>query len=143
MVLVSVIIPTYNRAHVLSRAVDSVLAQTFLDWELLIIDDGSTDNTQKIIKSKYIHHNQIHYYYQANQGVSSARNTGIHHAKGLWIALLDSDDKWLPNKLTEQLSFIQRNPNYKLCHTDEIWIRHGIQVNPMKKHEKKRWKNIL
>ena len=130
---ISVIIPTFNRGHTLSRAIDSVLGQTLAADEILIVDDGSDDNTRELITDRYP---QCSYLYQENQGVSSARNLGIRQAQGEWIALLDSDDAWLPDKLQRQLELLQDNPEYRLCHTEEIWMRDGVRVNAMKKHRK-------
>ena len=132
----SVIIPTYNRAHVLPRALDSVLTQTLngesLPFDVSVVDDGSTDNTAELIQAFYP---QVHYVYQRNKGVSAARNTGLHHAKGDLIALLDSDDEWLPNKLARQYELMQKTA-LDVCHTQEIWIRNGVRVNQMNKHQK-------
>ena len=130
---ISVIIPTYNRAHTLRRALDSVLAQTRPADEILVIDDGSTDTSRELLAQ---HYPQVRYLYQDNAGVSAARNLGIKHASGDWLALLDSDDEWLPEKLARQSAAIDAQPNYQLCHCDEIWIRNGRRVNPMKKHAK-------
>ncbi len=131
---VSIIIPTFNRLPMLKEAVDSVLAQDFEDFELIIVDDGSTDGTaDKMIKYggrvKLLRHND-------NRGVSAARNSGITHAKGKYIGFLDSDDLWVKGKLEIQVSFLDENPHYPLCYTDEIWIRKGKRVNPMLKHTK-------
>jgi glycosyltransferase involved in cell wall biosynthesis len=93
----SVIIPTFNRAEFLSKAVESILAQTFPDWELIIVDDGSTDNTSDVIDS--FNDQRIRYIYQQNAERSTARNNGIIHAKGKYICFLDSDDYYLPNHL--------------------------------------------
>jgi len=131
---VSVIIPTYNRAHVLKSAVDSVLAQTFQDFELLIIDDGSTDNTREFVATTY--GDRVRYVYQENRGVSCARNLGIRRSSGEFIALLDSDDAWMPEKLERQIEAMALHPDISLCHTEEIWIRNGVRVNPKKKHRK-------
>lgn len=130
---VSVIIPTYNRAELLKEAVDSVLAQTFRDFELLVVDDGSTDHTRELLKGCGDH---ITYLFQENQGVSSARNLGIRSSKGAYVALLDSDDLWLPQKLEQQVAIMDQQPDLQLCHTEEIWIRRGVRVNPRKKHQK-------
>ena len=130
---ISVIIPSYNRAHTLRRALDSVLAQTRPADEIIVIDDGSTDNTRELIQQDYP---QITYLYQDNAGVSAARNRGIEITTGGWVALLDSDDEWLPEKLAKQAAAIRDNPDYQLCHCDEIWIRNGKRVNAMKKHSK-------
>jgi glycosyltransferase involved in cell wall biosynthesis len=133
---VSVIIPTFNRAQVLARALDSILAQNNLDTkitlDIIVVDDGSTDNTAEFIKHAYP---QVRYYYQENRGVSAARNLGIENANSEWIALLDSDDEWLPHKLTSQFDTLKRS-GLKVCHTEEIWVRNGVRVNQMNKHKK-------
>jgi len=102
-----VIIPTYNRDQSVTLAIDSVLAQTFTDYEIIVVDDGSTDNTKGVL-DPYIA--KIQYIYKENKGVSAARNTGIRAAKGEWIAFLDSDDEWLPCKLEFQIKDIQQFP---------------------------------
>ncbi|MEW8028958.1 MAG: glycosyltransferase family A protein [Candidatus Thiodiazotropha sp.] len=130
---VSVIIPTYNRAHTLSRAIDSVLSQTHPPQEIIVVDDGSDDDTARLMAVRY---GQCGYLYQSNQGVSSARNLGIEKARGEWIALLDSDDRWLPDKLQLQLEALTASPQYRLCHSNELWIRKGVRVNQMRKHAK-------
>ena len=130
---ISVIIPVYNRCTLINRAIKSVMEQTITPDEIIVIDDGSTDGTDKIIKNK---HPDIILLKQKNRGVSCARNNGIKNAKGPWVALLDSDDEWLPEKLEKQLLALQHNSNNKICHTDEIWVRNGVRVNPMKKHRK-------
>lgn len=131
---VSVIIPTFNRAIMLKNAIDSVLAQEFDDFELIVIDDGSTDNTPEIIRS---YGTGIKSIQTGNKGVSAARNRGIETASGDLIAFLDSDDLWLPGKLAAQVEFFKTNPEALICQTEEIWIRNRIRVNPMKKHKKK------
>ncbi len=142
MSLISVIIPTYNRSAVLPRAINSVLAQKGTEFELIIVDDGSTDDMQKILVPSTTHHDSrgpwpmARIFHQENRGPSAARNLGIKHAKGEWIAFLDSDDEWKPGKLTAQLKFFEKNPDYLICQTEEIWIRNGQRVNPMKKHKK-------
>ena len=133
MPTVSVIIPTYNRADFLKEAIESVLAQTFRDVELLVIDDGSTDRTRDVLDGYGACLRPI---FQANCGVSSARNAGIRAAQGRYIALLDSDDLWLPKKLAAQIAVMEAQPHIPLCHTEEIWIRRGVRVNQMKKHQK-------
>ena len=130
---ISVIIPTYNRAYCLSRAIDSVLAQSHPVEKICVIDDGSTDDTQQLLQSNYP---QIHYIRQENKGVSAARNKGIRKIKSQWIAFLDSDDEWLPQKIEKQLFELTRQPMYKLIHCDEVWIRNGVRVNAMNKHKK-------
>ncbi len=130
---VSVIVPTFNRQVLLDRALRSVVAQTLQPQEIIVVDDGSTDDTQAMLHTKYPH---INYYFVDNQGVSAARNKGISVASSPWIAFLDSDDEWLPEKLHKQYTALQQNPGYLLCHTEEIWIRRGKRVNPMNKHQK-------
>ena len=130
---ISVIIPVYNRCILIDRAIKSVLGQTLPPDEIIVIDDGSTDGTDKIIKNN---HPDIILLKQKNRGVSCARNNGIKNAKGTWVTLLDSDDEWLPEKLEKQLLALQDNSSNKICHTDEIWVRNGVRVNPMKKHRK-------
>jgi glycosyltransferase involved in cell wall biosynthesis len=130
---ISVIITTYNRKDTIERALNSVLKQTHPADEIILIDDGSTDQTYQLIREKYP---KIKYIWQTNKGISQARNTGISVSSGQWIAFLDSDDEWLPSKLNSQIKALKEYPDYKLCHTNEIWIRHGKRVNPMKKHEK-------
>lgn len=85
---------------------------------------------------KYSHHPQIHLLRQENRGVSAARNLGIKHSKAEWVAFLDSDDEWLPQKLEKQLAFIAQNPECRFVHSNEIWIRHGVRVNAPKKFDK-------
>ena len=130
---ISVIIPTYNRRHTLERAIDSVLSQTFKPFEIIIVDDGSKDGTKEWLLQNYP---SVQYIHQPNNGVSSARNKGIQISQGSWIALLDSDDEWMPEKLEYQSRFIEVNRNSSFCHTNEIWIRNGVRVNQMKKHKK-------
>ena len=134
---VSVIVPTFNRADVLGRAIESVLQQSLPAMEIIIVDDGSVDNTQRVVaalqRSAAI---PISTLYQKNSGVSAARNSGIRHANGDWIALLDSDDAWLPDKLKTQENLIEQHQGFRLCHTQENWIRNGVRVNQMKKHAK-------
>ena len=130
---VSVIVPTFNRQPLLERALQSVLGQSVQPQEIIVIDDGSTDGTADWLQTRYP---QIRYHYQSNQGVSKARNTGISLANNPWIALLDSDDQWLESKLALQWERLNANPGYWLCHTEEIWMRHGKRVNAMNKHKK-------
>lgn len=130
---ISVVIPTYNRSVLLERALDSVLAQTLPADEIIVVDDGSTDNTVSMLKSRYPGVNLIT---QDNQGVSAARNAGIEAARHDWIALLDSDDVWHQNKLEKQLQGLNNSPEYLICHCDETWIRNGFRVNQMNKHKK-------
>ncbi len=134
MLKISVIIPSYNRANLLERAVESVLAQTQCADEIIVVDDGSTDNTQALIKT---HYPQINYLYQFNKGVSAARNAGIKAASNDWICLLDSDDSWQADKLEKQTRALLENPAYLICHTNETWYRNGAVLKQGKKHAKR------
>lgn len=130
---VSVIIPTFNRQEVIERALRSVYAQNRPADEVIVVDDGSSDGTETIITEGFP---EVTYLYQENRGVSAARNRGILEAKGEWIAFLDSDDEWLPGKLERQLQQLSEQPDLRICHTEEIWIRNGTRVNQMDKHAK-------
>jgi glycosyltransferase involved in cell wall biosynthesis len=129
---ISVVIPTYNRYKVLQRALTSVFAQTHKPKEVIIIDDGSTDETSQITKL----FPEAKYYYQKNSGVSSARNSGIKKAKYEWIAFLDSDDEWHRDKLQEHLEFHLQNLKLYMSYTDEKWIREGREIKLPKKYRK-------
>ncbi len=128
---VSVVIPTYNRAQALKAALSSVYAQSHQPHEVIVVDDGSTDDTAQVVST----FERVHYIYQDNQGVSAARNRGIEACTGAYIAFLDSDDTWLPTKLDVQLQALEET-GLRLCHTEEIWIRNGVRVNQKKKHKK-------
>ena len=132
MPTVSVIIPTYNRAWAIREALDSILAQDYRDFEIVVVDDGSTDNTQQILES----YPQVCVVRQDHLGVSAARNAGIARAAGPLIAFLDSDDWWLPGKLSVQVGFFHTNPDALICQTEEIWIKNGVRINPKKRHKK-------
>jgi glycosyltransferase involved in cell wall biosynthesis len=131
--MISVIIPTYNRADRVQEAISSVLAQTFRDFELLVVDDGSSDHTSVLLEG---YGDRIRVIRQANQGVSAARNRGIQASTGQWIAFLDSDDSWFPGKLQAQISYAQQHPEFMIGQTEEIWIRNGVRVNPKQRHRK-------
>ena len=131
--LVSVIIPTYNRWPMLGEAVDSVLAQTAAGHELIVVDDGSTDETPLRLRD---YGARLTVLTQSRRGVAAARNAGVRHASGRYLAFLDSDDLWHPSKLERQLDFMEGNPRAEICQTDEIWIRNGVRVNPRHKHRK-------
>lgn len=133
MARVSVIIPTYNRGAFLEETVSSVLAQTFTDWELLVVDDGSTDDTESVLAP---YADALRYIRIPHSGVSAARNVGLQETQGEWVAFLDSDDLWLPKKLERQIRALQRSPEIPLSYTDEIWIRNGRRVNPRARHQK-------
>ena len=111
---VSVIVPTFNRAKIVPKAIDSVIQQTYRDYEIIVIDDGSTDNTKTVLR-KY--DDKIVYRYKENGGISSARSSGIEIAKGNYIALLDSDDFWLKNKLEKQMTCFKENASYGMVAT--------------------------
>ena len=130
---ISVIITTFNRKQYLKRSIESVINQSHPANEIIIIDDGSTDGTEKYISSYF---SDLKYIWQENKGISRARNQGILESNSKWIAFLDADDEWLPQKLENQIAAMESGPTYKVCHTNEIWIRNGRRVNPMKKHQK-------
>jgi glycosyltransferase involved in cell wall biosynthesis len=130
---ISVIIPTYNRCWILKEAIDSVLSQEYTDFEIIVVDDGSNDATAALLSA---YGDQITTIYQGNSGVSAARNAGILMAKGKYVAFLDSDDMWLPEKLSCQVDFFQSHAEAVICQTDEIWIRNGVRVNPKNRHKK-------
>lgn len=119
---VSVIVPTYNRAYCLGNAIDSALRQTHADVELIVVDDGSTDDTQTLIKSRYGAEPRVVYHYQANRGISGARNAGLDLATGDFVALLDSDDAWSPWKLEVQLACMRAHPEVGMTWTDMVAI---------------------
>lgn len=130
---ISVVIPTYNRAYCLGETIDSVLAQTYRDYELIVVDDGSTDDTESLVKAmpgiKYLR-------IAENSGVSMARNLGIGNARGNYICFLDSDDLWIKKKLEQQASVMEAEPALTACYTDEIWVRNGVRVNSGNRHKK-------
>jgi glycosyltransferase involved in cell wall biosynthesis len=130
---VSVIIPTFNRWPLVGAAIESVLAQTYSDFELIVVDDGSTDGTGAELAR---FGSRLRLLTQPNRGVSAARNLAVRHARGSYLAFLDSDDLWLPSKLAIQTAFMKQNPSVKICQTEEIWIRNGVRVNPKAKHRK-------
>jgi len=130
---VSIVIPAYNRAWCLAETLDSVLHQSFSDFEVIVVDDGSTDATLAVLKQ----YPQVRSHrWEANQGVSAARNQGIRLARGELICFLDSDDRWLRHKLQTQVDWMREHPEAVACYTDEIWIRNGVRVNPRNKHRK-------
>ena len=136
--MVDVVIPSYNRKELLKRAIRSVQNQTFKDWKLWVVDDGSSDGSfdelSKIFSSSDFPIQFISL--KTNQGVSFARNRGIEQGRGEWVALLDSDDEWLPEKLEKQLQFSQENPEVPLIHCNEIWLKKGKPFAQKKKHTK-------
>lgn len=137
---ISVILPTYNRVSTLPRAISSILAQSFQDWDLWLIDDGSTDTTAAWLAENTDLQKlgtRFHYRRTENRGVSAARNVAIHASDSQWLAFLDSDDEWLPHKLARQIELSEQQKDAPLIHGEEIWIRNGVRVNPMKKHQKR------
>ncbi|MBL4622578.1 MAG: glycosyltransferase family 2 protein [Immundisolibacteraceae bacterium] len=130
---VTVVIPTFNRRELLLRALASVYQQSLQPTQVIVVDDGSTDGTGMAVKN---HYPQVEYLWQPNRGVSSARNSGIGIARHPWIALLDNDDEWLPDKLETQFARLHRDPHLQVCHCEEIWIRNGRRVNQGKRHAK-------
>ncbi|MBD2387134.1 glycosyltransferase family 2 protein [Cylindrospermum sp. FACHB-282] len=121
MPTVSVIIPTYQRGHIVSQAINSVLAQTYSDYEIIVINDGSQDNTSQVL-AQFSDHHRITAIHQANQGLSAARNAGIRSAKGKYIAFLDDDDLWEPQKLEKQISVLEANPGIGLIYSDSLFF---------------------
>lgn len=133
--LISVIIPVYNRKHLLFRALQSVLHQSFTDFEIILVDDCSTDglSEREVIDCD----KRISYYKEPfRSGVSKSRNDGVRMSKGKWIAFIDSDDEWLKSKLLRQIQWTTNNPDFEIVQTKEIWIRGGKRVNAPKTHEK-------
>lgn len=131
MPLISVIIPVFNRTLPLEKAILSVQNQTFQDFEIIVVDDHSTDDIFSICKklgTKYIK--------TTGKGVSAARNSGIKYSSCSLIAFLDSDDEWLPNKLEQQLNYLFQYPNCNIVHSNELWIRNGTPVKQRQKHQK-------
>ena len=132
---VSVIIPTHNRRGLVTEAVKSVLEQDFADFELVMVDDGSTDGTADDFAD--LRDGRLMVLRQENRGVSAARNAGVAVSSGALVAFLDSDDIWLPGKLSAQVRFFDSNPKISICQTEELWVRNGRRVNPRKKHAKR------
>lgn len=130
---ISVVIPSYNRRHTLERALQSVFLQSSKVDEVILVDDGSTDASAELVEHKFP---EVKILRQANLGVSAARNRGIEAAQFEWIALLDSDDSWHTHKIEKIRAARRQHPDIVLFHSDEIWIRNGVRVNPMHKHRK-------
>ena len=131
---ISIVIPTFNRIGSLPRALDSALNQTYQPSEIIVVDNGSSDGTTKLLRERYP---SIRLLIEKKLGVSAARNKGIKHSKFQWIALLDSDDAWDTTKLEKQKNALASSlDHFRLVHTDEIWIRNGNKFNQMKKHQK-------
>jgi glycosyltransferase involved in cell wall biosynthesis len=133
MPLVSVIIPTHNRCEPVREAIASALAQRTVDAEVIVVDDGSADGTAAMLETFGSRIRRLH---QPAGGVSAARNSGARLAAGEWLAFLDSDDLWRPDKLRRQLAFHAGAPALRASQTGEIWIRNGVRVNPCRHHRK-------
>jgi glycosyltransferase involved in cell wall biosynthesis len=131
--MVSVVIPTYNRRSTLCEAIESVLCQSYRDFELIVVDDGSEDGTAERLKE---YESGVRLFSQPRRGVAAARNAGVKNSTGKYLAFLDSDDLWKPKKLEYQVGFMESHPEAKICQTEEIWIRRGVRVNPKEKHRK-------
>ena len=127
---VSVVIPTYNRSHLLQLTLQSVEEQTFKDLEIIVVDDGSKDNSREVIRQLQKHDNRIVYIYQVNQGASAARNTGIRNSHGKYIAFLDSDDLWKPAKIEKQLIAFNANKDVDVVYVNYINV--DINGNTLK-----------
>ena len=133
--MISVVIPTFNRAGFLEQAIGSVLGQSLACGEILVVDDGSVDATSEVVrKISESAEVPVRYLYQENKGASAARNKGIAEARHDLLCFLDSDDRWAPRKLELQLEAMERQPQYLISHTKEIWYRQGMRVNQKKKH---------
>jgi GT2 family glycosyltransferase len=130
---VSVVIPSFNRWPLVAEAINSVLAQSYRDFEVIVVDDGSTDATASQLAKLA---SWLKVFVTERRGVSAARNLGVSQACGQYIAFLDSDDLWLRRKLERQTRFMEEHPEFHICQTDEIWIRNGVRVNPRAIHRK-------
>ena len=130
---VSVVIPTYNRAGFVREAIASVLQQDHPEVELIVVDDGSLDDTPAVVRGFGA---AVRYLWQENRGVSAARNRGAAVSTGDLIAFLDSDDLWMPGKVSAQVGYFEAHPEAQACHTDEVWIRRGVRVNERRIHRK-------
>jgi glycosyltransferase involved in cell wall biosynthesis len=125
--MVSVVIPTYNSGAFLREAIQSVLSQTYVDFEVVVVDDGSTDNTESVVHS---FGDQVRYVKQQNQGAGAARNQGIKRSQGEYVAFLDADDLWLPGKLREQIPLLDRDPELGLVYSDWAVVPEQGEVQP-------------
>lgn len=128
---ISVVIPTFNRQKWVGAAIESVLSQSFKPAEVIVVDDGSSDDTEALVRNY-----PVEYVRQANRGPSAARNHGVKLSTGNWLAFLDSDDQWLPSKLEQQIMGLEQQREVSLVYTGERWIRNGKRVNPCKHHQK-------
>lgn len=133
--LVSVIIPAYNAEKFVLATIQSVQAQTYTNWEMIIVDDGSTDQTASIIQKECDKDNRIHYYYQTNGRQGKARNLAIKHSKGEYLAFIDADDLWHPEKLEKQIKVIKDNSQVDLVYTNGISFIDAIDNIIHRHHE--------
>jgi len=132
ILLVSVIIPTFNRASFLGEALDSVFSQTYRPLEVIVVDEASEDETPRLVSRYPV----IYVRKGRREGPAAARNRGLGLARGELIAFLDSDDLWLPEKVARQVAFFRENPQAVAVQTEEIWIKGGRRVQPQRKHRK-------
>jgi glycosyltransferase involved in cell wall biosynthesis len=132
--LTTVVIPTHDRHVMVREAIGSALAQQSAEFEIIVVDDGSTDDTAAALASEL--GSRIHLIRTENRGVAAARNLGVAAGRGELIAFLDSDDLWLPGKLAAQVAFMHCHPEAQICQTEEIWIRNGHRVNACDHHRK-------
>jgi len=132
--LVSIITPAFQAEKFICDTIQSVLAQTYENWDLIVVDDGSTDKTSEIVKRYAIQDPRVQYHYQKNQRMASARNAGIKIAKGKYVAFLDADNLFLPNKLADQVEFMENHPNCGLCYSR---ILHFYNEEPKKLYKNK------
>lgn len=145
--LVSVIIPVYNGARTIRKTVESVLSQTYNNLEIIVVDDGSTDNTCGLIST--VKDKRIHYYYQSNQDRSVARNTGIQHVRGKYIAFIDADDLWLSEKVEEQVKLLEEEQELGLVYCDLYYFDDATGENlylysdRVRLHRGLIWRNLV
>lgn len=128
---VTIVVPVFNRIEPLERALRSLRKQTFTDYEIVVVDDHSSDDILSVTQ-KF----NAEYLKTIGKGVSAARNTGIRSTQSKFIAFLDSDDEWLPNKLELQMDYLSKNSNHSIVHTNEFWIRNGLPIKQNSKHQK-------
>ncbi len=133
MFFVSVIIPTHNRWPMVGEAIESVIKQSYKDFEVIVVDDGSDDESLKGMEK---FGSSLSVLVQSRRGVAAARNFGVRHSRGAYLSFLDSDDLWQRHKLERQVAFMKANPEVQICQTEEVWIRNGVKVNPKKRHQK-------
>lgn len=131
--MISIVLPVYNGQKYIRQSIESVIKQDYTDWELLVIDDGSTDQSRAIVKE--FEDNRIHYHYQNNQGPSMARNKGISLAKGEYIAFIDADDLYTFNKLSEQIRFMENHPEIQISYCDAQVVDKGLKLINVLKSE--------